>query len=63
MDRLTEYAIKHSSKGAMIEINQIISELRILEENIDEKKEHTKLTLRVAMQLLGEYRNLLKEQK
>lgn len=46
----------------MIEINQIIAELRILEENIDEEKEHTKLTLGVAMQLLGEYRNLLKEQ-
>lgn len=45
----------------MVEINQIIAELRILEENIGEEKEHTKLTLGVAMQLLGEYRTMLKE--
>lgn len=48
----------------MIEINQIIAELRILQENIGEEKEHTRLTLDVAIQLLGEYkRKLLKEQK
>lgn len=47
----------------MIEIKQIIAELRILEENIGEEKEHTRLTLRVAMQLLDEYRTKLKEQK
>lgn len=46
----------------MVEINHIISELRIIEENIDEEKEHTKLTLCVAAQLLGEYRTMLKEQ-
>ena len=45
----------------MIEISQIIAELRILEENIDEEKEHTRLTLRVACQMRGEYRTKLKE--
>ena len=47
----------------MDEINNIISELRIMEENIDEKKEHTKLTLRVAVQLLDRYRDMLKGRK
>lgn len=47
----------------MVDINHIIAELRIIEENIDEEKYHTKLTLQVAMQLLGEYRNMLKEQQ
>ena len=46
----------------MIEIGQIIAELKILEENIGEDKESTRLTLRVAMQLLDEYRTMLKEQ-
>lgn len=46
----------------MIEINQIIAELRILKENIDEEKEYTRLTLDVAIQLLGEYKNKLREQ-
>lgn len=45
----------------MIEINQIIAELRILEENIGEEKECTRLTLDVAIQLLGEYKAKLKE--
>lgn len=47
----------------MIEISQIMAELRILAENIGEEKEHTQTTLYVAIQLLGEYRQkLLKEQ-
>ena len=45
----------------MIEISQIIAELGILEENIGEEKEKTRLTLRVACQILGEYRTKLKE--
>ena len=47
----------------MIEIGQIIAELKILEENIGEEKEHTRLTLDVAIQLLNEYRNKLKDSK
>lgn len=47
----------------MTEINQVIAELKILEENIGEEKENTRLTLRVAMQLLNEYRDMLNEQK
>lgn len=47
----------------MVEIGQIISELRIIEENIGEEKESTRLTLRVAMQLLDEYRTKLKDCK
>lgn len=45
------------------QINQIIAELRILQENIGEEKEHTRLTLDVAIQLLGEYKLKLREQK
>lgn len=45
----------------MVEISQIIAELKILEENIGEEKTSTRLTLSVAIQLLDEYKRMLKE--
>lgn len=43
------------------DITQIMGELRILEENIGEEKEATKLTLSVAIQFLNDYRRIKKK--
>lgn len=45
------------------EVGQIRSELRIISENIGEEKEHTRLTIDVAIQLLEEYRRTLRAVK